>query len=182
MTLLFPVISGNKLNIYCIYIKNYTVVERGWCLLYWGAPRGEVSLDQFPCLVTPARGCLENACTAKLIQKRIHNLGGFKQFSSTSFFNHLFFMFHISICFKYQNKSFCAFLLPTANSAPPFLHSWEEKKMYLINWVLGGFTNIAIKQSQCFYCALDLKIEAALTAGSRRTYGKGPCLCLPVWR
>lgn len=45
--------------------------------------------------------------------------------------------------------------------------------MHLIHWVLGGFTNIAIKQSQCFYCALDLKIEAGLTAGSRRTYGKG---------
>lgn len=37
---------------------------------------------------------------------------------------------------------------------------------------LGGFTNIVIKQSQCFYCALDLKIEAGLTPGSRRTYGK----------
>lgn len=45
--------------------------------------------------------------------------------------------------------------------------------MHLIHWVWGGFTNIAIKQSQCFYCALDLKIEAGLTAGSRRTYGKG---------
>lgn len=49
--------------------------------------------------------------------------------------------------------------------------------MHLIHWVLGGFTNIAIKQSQCFYCALDLKIEAGLTAGSRRTYGKGLSLC-----
>lgn len=91
--LLLPVISGNKLNIYCIYIKNYTVVERGWCLFYWGAPRGEVSPDQFPCLVTPARGCLENACTAKLIQKRIHNLGGFKQFCGASVFLHLHLLF-----------------------------------------------------------------------------------------
>lgn len=48
-----------------------------------------------------------------------------------------------------------------------------RRKMHLIRWVLGGFTNIAIKQPQCFYCALDLKIEAGLTAGSRRTYGKG---------
>lgn len=56
--------------------------------------------------------------------------------------------------------------------------------MHLIHWVLGGFTNIAIKQSQCFYCALDLKIEAGLTAGSRRTYGKGlvfVCLCGDEW-
>lgn len=28
---------------------------------------------------------------------------------------------------------------------------------------LGGFTNIVIKESQCFYCALHLKIEAGLT-------------------
>lgn len=56
--------------------------------------------------------------------------------------------------------------------------------MHLIHWVLGGFTNIAIKQSQCFYCALDLKIETRLTAGSRRTYGKGlvfVCLCGDEW-
>lgn len=49
---------------------------------------------------------------------------------------------------------------------------------------MGGFTNIAIKQPQCFYCALDLKIEAGLTAGSRRTYGKGlvfVCLCGDEW-
>lgn len=56
--------------------------------------------------------------------------------------------------------------------------------MHLIHWVLGGFTNIAIRQSQCFYCALDLKIEAGLTAGSRRTYGKGlvfVCLLGDEW-
>lgn len=76
-------------------------------------------------------------------------------------------------------------------------HSWNQfcsqrwcrsrcglKKKHLIRWVLGGFTNIAIKQPQCFYCALDLKIEAGLTAGSRRTYGKGlvfVCLCGDEW-
>ncbi len=27
MTKLFPVIAENKLNIYCIYIKNYTLVR-----------------------------------------------------------------------------------------------------------------------------------------------------------
>lgn len=56
--------------------------------------------------------------------------------------------------------------------------------MHLIRRVLGGFTNIAIKRQQCFYCALDLKIEAGLTAGSRRTYGKGlvfVCLCGDEW-
>lgn len=56
--------------------------------------------------------------------------------------------------------------------------------MHLIHWVLGGFTNIAIKQSQCFYCALDLKIETGQTAGSRRTYGKGlvfVCLLGDEW-
>lgn len=64
------------------------------------------------------------------------------------------------------------------------LFSFFAQKMHLIHWVLGGFTNIAIKQSQCFYCALDLKIEAGLTAGSRRTYGKGlvfVCLCGDEW-
>lgn len=56
--------------------------------------------------------------------------------------------------------------------------------MRLIHWVLGGFTNITIKESQCFYCALDLKIEAGLTAGSRQTYGKGlvfVCLYQDEW-
>lgn len=189
MTLLFPVISGNKLNIYCIYIKNYTVVERGWCLFYWGAPRGEVSPDQFPCLVTPARGCLENACTAKLIQKRIHNLGGLSNFVAPSFFFFYplsFLLFYVLIALSSQTK-FCTILLFLETGLFsvlwPLVHvglfsilstkKRKKEKMHLIHWVLGGFTNIAIKQSQCFYCALDLKIEAGLTAGSRRTYGKG---------
>lgn len=104
MTLLFPVISGNKLNIYCIYIKNYTVVKRGWCLFYWGAPRGEVSPDQFPCLVTPARGCLENACTAKLIQKRIHNLRRLSNFVAPSFYPQSFLLFRVLIALSTQTK------------------------------------------------------------------------------
>lgn len=145
-------------------------MERGWCLFYWGAGRGEVSPDQFPCLVTPARGCLENACTAKLIQKRIHNLGGLSNFVAPSFYSFV-------SCFDCFNKVLYLLiqtgLFSALRPSPPLIH-----------WVLGGFTNIAIKQSQCFYCALDLKIEAGLTAGSRPTYGKGPvfvCLYGDEW-
>lgn len=69
------------------------------------------------------------------------------------------------------------------STLPPPPHPlFFAQKMHLISWVLGGFTNIAIKQSQCFYCALDLKIGTGLTAGSRRNLWKRPCLCLPVRR
>lgn len=59
---------------------------------------------------------------------------------------------------------FLVFNLPTSDvRVSPFFYP-VHKKMHLIHLVLGGFTNIAIRQSQCFYCALDPKIEAALTA------------------
>lgn len=125
---------------------------------------------------------MENACTAKLIQKRIHNLGGLSNFVAPSFYPLSFLLFRVLIALSSQTK-FCTILLlietgfPLSSAAVsphwPLFHSLQKKKMHLIHWVLGGFTNIAIKQSQCFYCALDLKIEAGLTAGSRRTYGKG---------
>lgn len=88
----------------------------------------------------------------------------------------IYFLSH-TFCLPALSMNFGAILLviESALLLPP-----AQKKMHLIHLVLGGFTNIAIKQSQCFYCALDPKIEAALTAGSRRTYGKG--LVFVHWR
>lgn len=91
-------------------------------------------------------------------------------------------MFRVLIALRSQTK-FCIILLFVETALFSVLPQLVQK-MHLIHWVLGGFTNIAIRQSQCFYCALDLKIEAGLTAGSRRTYGKSlvfVCLYRDKW-
>lgn len=78
--------------------------------------------------------------------------------------------FCLMSCFAQRFADFSPFCAPWNHVSFIFA---TKKKMDLIHWVLGGFTNIAIKQSQCFYCALDLEIEPGLTAGSRRNHGKG---------
>lgn len=119
---------------------------------------------------------MENACTAKLIQKRIHNLRRLSNFVAPSFYPQSFLLFRVLIALSTQTK-FYTVETGLLSVLRPFVHVCLffilYKKMHLIHWVLGGFANIAIKQSQCFYCALDLKIEAGLTPGSRQTYGKG---------
>jgi len=116
--IIFPSFSGNKLNIYCIYIKNYTQSSREMLMSLllrrterWGLP-GSISLSCY----TPARGCLENACTAKLIQKRIHNLGGLSNFEAPQFF-FVFFLLPSYLLFLRFIALSCKVLY---HSAPPW--------------------------------------------------------------
>ena len=46
LPILLSVIQSNKVNIYCIYIKNYPLIERGRGRGYWSPPRGEGPSDR----------------------------------------------------------------------------------------------------------------------------------------
>lgn len=125
----------------------------------------------FPVLLLPQEDVWKMPAPLNWFRNEFITWGGLSNFVAPQFFCTSIFCF-VFDCFKLQSfVSFCFSLKPviltSAAAIPP------PPKKHLIHWVLGGFTNIAIKQSQCFYCALDLKIEAGLTAGSRRTFGKG---------
>lgn len=45
LPILLSVIQSNKVNIYCIYIKNYPGIEWRRVCIYWSLPRGEVPSD-----------------------------------------------------------------------------------------------------------------------------------------
>lgn len=130
----------------------------------------------FPVLLLPQEDvCWKMPAPLNWFRNEFITWGGLSNFVAPSFALIAIFSSSFVSCFdcsKYPNKVF--FLVPFCFWLRQWVHVGllfpSLKKMYLINWVLGGFTNIAIKQSQCFYCALDLKIEAGLTAGSRRTY------------
>lgn len=146
----FPSFSENKLNIYCIYIKNYTLIAWRWCLCYWGAPKVRSLRINSSVLLLPPENVFKCFRTTKLIQKRIHNP-------------------------RYMRD----ILYPPPLLCPCVHYSWSCRPVHRLLWwhvrpclagkqrrsLMACFINTTIKKSQSFYCEFDLKIEQ--TPGGR---------------